>query len=271
MTSYATAWNKWSSLIESGARDVSLSMLENADIAPGQHVLDVATGVGEPALTAAHRVGPGGYVLGIDISPEMLSFAQKRAKKAALQNIKFEVMDANSLNIPAGIFDAVLCRWGLMFVDDLVATLCQLHSVLKSEGRISISVWASADEVPSLSLAARVVHDTLGLPAPNEGAKTAFALSDVCTLSKALKAAGFDQVVVKRIPVNFNFTSPQDYVAYRREVSTPLVAAMAGHSENDQALAWQAVARSVESYRNDTGAIHMRNWAFSVSATRNHR
>jgi SAM-dependent methyltransferase len=77
-------------------------------------------------------------------------------------------MDANDLKIPVGIFDAVLCRWGLMFVDDLVATLCQLHSVLKSGGRISISVWASADEVPSLSLAARVVHDTLGLPAPNE-------------------------------------------------------------------------------------------------------
>jgi hypothetical protein len=49
MTDYATAWNKWFSLIESGARDVSLSMLENADIAPGHHVLDVATGVGEPA------------------------------------------------------------------------------------------------------------------------------------------------------------------------------------------------------------------------------
>ena len=181
MTDYATAWKKWFSLIESEARDVSLSMLENADIAPGHHVLDVATGIGEPALTAAHRVGPDGHVLGIDISSEMLSFAKGRAKKAALRNIKFEVMDANDLKIPVGIFDAVLCRWGLMFVDDLVATLCQLHSVLKSGGRISTSVWASADEVPSLSLAARVVHDTLGLPAPNEGAKTAFALSDIDT------------------------------------------------------------------------------------------
>jgi ubiquinone/menaquinone biosynthesis C-methylase UbiE len=268
MTNYATAWNKWFSLIESGARDVSLSMLENADIASGHHVLDVATGVGEPALTAAHRVGPEGHVLGIDISPEMLSFAQERAKKAALHNIKFEVMDANALNIPAGEFDAVLCRWGLMFVDDLVATLSQLHSVLKPGGRISISVWASADEVPSLSLAARVVHDALGLRAPNEGAKSAFALSDVHTLSKALKTAGFGQVIIKRVPVNFRFESPQDYVTYRREVSTPLVAAMAGHSEHDQALAWQAVVRSVESYRHTTGKIHMDNWAFSISATR---
>jgi SAM-dependent methyltransferase len=269
MTDYATAWNKWFSLIECGARDVSLSMLENADIATGHHVLDVATGIGEPALAAAHRVGPGGHVLGIDISSEMLSFAQGRAKKAALHNIKFEVMDANDLNIPVGKFDAVLCRWGLMFVDDLVATLRQLHSVLKPGGRISTSVWASADEAPSLSLAARVVHDTLGLPAPNEGAKTAFALSDVDTLSNALKTAGFDQVAVKRVPVNFKFTSPQDYVTYRREVSTPLVTAMAGHSENDQALAWQAVARSVESYRHATGKIHMDNWALSISATRN--
>ena len=177
-------------------------------------------------------------------------------------------MDANSLDIPAGKFDAVLCRWGLMFVDDLDATLRQLHSVLKSGGRISISVWATADEVPSLSLAARVVHNTLELPAPNEGAKSAFALSDVNTLSKALSNAGFDQVVVKRIPVIFKFTSPEDYIAYRREVSTPLLAAMAGHNEYDQALAWQAIARAVESYRSADGSIQMSNSAFCISATR---
>ncbi len=125
------------------------------------------------------------------------------------------------------------------------------------------------EETTTLSLAARVVHRTLGLTAPNEGADSAFALSDVHTLSKALKTAGFDQVVVKRVPVNFKFVSPQDYVTYRREVSTPLVTAMAGHSENDQALAWQAVVRLVESYRHATGKIHMDNWAFSISATRN--
>lgn len=268
MTNYATAWNKWFSLIEGGARDLTLSMLEHAVIAPGQHVLDVATGIGEPALTAADRVGPDGHVLGIDISSEMLSFAKDRAKEAVLENIKFRVMDANSLDIPAGTFDAVLCRWGLMFVDDLDATLRQLHSVLKTGGRISISVWASADEVPSLSLAARVVHDTLELSAPNEGAKSAFALSDVKALSKALSAAGFDQVVVKRIPVNFKFTSPEEYVTYRREVSTPLRAAMAGHNEDDQALAWQAVACALESYRSADGTIHMSNSAFCISATR---
>lgn len=268
MTNYATAWSKWFPLIESGARDLTLSMLEHAVIAPGQHVLDVATGVGEPALTAADRVGPDGHVLGIDISSEMLSFAKNRAEEAVLNNIKFKVMDANSLDIPAGKFETVLFRWGLMFVDDLDATLRQLHSVLKSGGRISISVWASADEVPSLSLAARVVHDTLKLPAPNEGTKSAFALSDVKTLSKALSAAGFDQVAVKRIPVNFKFTSPEDYVAYRREVSTPLLAAMVGHNGDDQTLAWQAVARAVESYRSADGTIHMSNLAFCISATR---
>ena len=248
---------------------MTLSMLENADIAPGQHILDLATGIGEPALTAADRVGPDGHVLGIDISSEMLSFAKDRAKKAGLHNIKFKIMDANSLNIPVGIFDAVLCRWGLMFVDDLVATLRQLFSVLKSGGQISISVWSTADEVPSLSLAARVAHAFLGLPAPNEGAKSAFALSDPHTLSKALKAAGFDQVAVNRIPVNFEFASPENYITYRREVSTPLVEAMAGHNENDQTLAWQAVAHAVESYRNAAGRIHMGNSAFCISATRN--
>jgi ubiquinone/menaquinone biosynthesis C-methylase UbiE len=54
-------------------------LVELAEIISGQQVLDVATGIGEPAMTAAKKVGANGRVLATDISPQMLSIAEKRA------------------------------------------------------------------------------------------------------------------------------------------------------------------------------------------------
>ena len=62
--------------IERGTEGVSRRLVELAEIKPGSKVLDIATGIGEPALTAANHVGKNGHVLATDISPQMLSFAK---------------------------------------------------------------------------------------------------------------------------------------------------------------------------------------------------
>lgn len=242
-------------------------MLEGANIVAERRVLDLATGIGEPALTAAERVGPDGRVLGVDISADMLDIARERAERASLTNAEFRVMDAEAL-VLSETFDAVLCRWGLMFVDDLGGTLRRVRAVLGRGGRLAVSVWASADETPSLGLAERVAHHALGLPPPDEGAKTPFALCDVAALVGSLEDAGFDEVVHQRIPVVFEFASPEDFVAYRRELSIRFAAAMTGQSENDQQAARQAAVRAVEAYRSLEGTIRMENWAYCVFAKR---
>ena len=87
-------------------------------------VLDIATGIGEPAITAANRVGQNGHVLATDISPQMLSVAKQRAISLGLQNvIEFKDGDIETIELPSSMFDAVLCRWGLMFLPDLKAGL----------------------------------------------------------------------------------------------------------------------------------------------------
>jgi SAM-dependent methyltransferase len=268
MTDYATAWNKWFPVIEGGARDLSLCMLNSAGIAPGHRVLDLATGIGEPALSAAQQVGPDGFVLGVDNSTKMLTFARDRAKQLDLHNVEFKVMDADNLDIPSGEFDVVLCRWGVMFFNDLGTTMAQLRSALKPGGYLSIAVWASADEVPSLSLAARIVHHKLGLQPPNEGAHTAFAHGDTSDLLMALESAGYSEVNQQRVSVNYEFDSPLDYVNYRQDVSTTLNRGLSGHRKIEQSRAWQAVEYAVEAYRSPAGTIRMENWAYNVSARR---
>ena len=74
----ANNWQKWRKTIERGAK-VSRRLLELAEIKPGSKVLDIATGIGEPAITAANQVDNSGHVLATDISSQRLSLAIQRA------------------------------------------------------------------------------------------------------------------------------------------------------------------------------------------------
>ncbi len=87
----AIAWQKWWTIIEKNAQELSDRLVELSNIQPGSKVLDVATGIGEPAITAAKKMSNtgGGHVLAIDLSSQMLSVAKQRASSCGLQNIEF--------------------------------------------------------------------------------------------------------------------------------------------------------------------------------------
>ena len=81
----AAGWQAWWETLERGAQKVSDKIVELAEIEPGHKVLDIATGIGEPAVTAARRVKPHGKVLATDISPQMLLIARTRSKSLGLE------------------------------------------------------------------------------------------------------------------------------------------------------------------------------------------
>ena len=194
----AAGWDKWFHVIEGGAQALSERMIELAGIGPGRHVLDIATGIGEPAVSAARRVGPEGAVLAVDLSPDMLAYGRQRAERLGFANITFREMDAQALDMPEAAFDAVLCRWGLMFVDDLVATLAGIRRCLKPGGRLVAAIWGPAEGVPGVGLGARVIHRHLRMGPPSEGAKTPFAFSDVAAFERRVAGAGFESVAELR-------------------------------------------------------------------------
>jgi ubiquinone/menaquinone biosynthesis C-methylase UbiE len=75
----AAGWQEWWETFENGAKTVSDRLVELAEIKAGNQVLDLATGTGEPALTAAKKLaGSEGHVLATDISPQMLAIAKQR-------------------------------------------------------------------------------------------------------------------------------------------------------------------------------------------------
>lgn len=142
--SVANNWQKWWKTIERCAEKFSRRLIELAEIKPGSIVLDIATGIGEPAVTAANLVGKNGHVLATDTSPQMLSVAKQRAISLNLQNlIEFKEGDIETIDFPSSTFNAVLCRFGLMFLPDLKTGLSNVYRSLVEGGHFAAAVWSS--------------------------------------------------------------------------------------------------------------------------------
>jgi ubiquinone/menaquinone biosynthesis C-methylase UbiE len=118
-----------------------LALLARAAMRPGEHVIDVACGTGLVTFDAAHAVGAGGRVVGVDLSGKMIDAARLRATQGELRHVSFARMDAETLALPDASFDVALCALGLMYVPDPLQAVREMRRVLRPGGRIGIAVW----------------------------------------------------------------------------------------------------------------------------------
>jgi SAM-dependent methyltransferase len=213
----AQGWKQWWPTFERAAQGVNDRLVELGGARAGQRVLDIATGSGEPALTAARAVGQSGHVVAVDMSAGMLAIAKERIDSAGLKNVELVESDAESLVLDAHSFDAVLCRWGLMFMPDLDGLLQRLHRALIPGGRIATAVWSSADKVPLCGLARDAIRRITGVvPPPN--APDPLKLADTSILDRALVGAGFRDVSIERLTVTFEFASADAFADFRSAI-----------------------------------------------------
>src|SRR5688500_18134055 len=111
----APYWEKHRTAIERMFDPITQHLIESAGIRPGDTVLDVATGPGEPALGIAKFTGPRGQVCGVDAVPAMVEAARREASHRGLNNVRFDVASAEALPFEKNTFDAVVSRFGVMF------------------------------------------------------------------------------------------------------------------------------------------------------------
>ena len=264
----AAGWRKWWPSFEQGPQHLSDRLVELSDVQPGQSVLAIATGIGEPAVTAAHRVGPTGYVLATDQAPQMLAIARERAAELGLQQIEFLELDAESLDLTDSTFDAVLCRWGLMFLPDLAQALAGMYRLLIPGGRLAASVWDVPANVPIISLAMQVARQVLQVPPPPAGTPGPFSLSDSTALKQVLTQIGFTDVRSERLTLTFEFKSAEEYARRPRDIAAPLIALLADHSTERQAEVWRAIEDAARQYAMADGSIRMPNETICVVGRR---
>ncbi|MBF6331913.1 class I SAM-dependent methyltransferase [Nocardia transvalensis] len=260
-----TNWNAisegWMSCLgdfETGGAPVTARLLELGGVKPGHRVLDVGTGIGEPALSAAAVVGPTGKVTGIDLAPDMI--ARARARAHDVDNVEFVVGDVESLEFPAASFDVVLSRWGLMFAVDRVETFRTLARVLVPGGVLAAAVWAMPwSDVPMMSLGFQVLSTRLELPPASPGAPGPFSMGDPQTVGSELAEAGFDEVEVTASQAPFVLESPERYIEFNKVVSPPGLKDMLRQrfGSEDDPDTWAAVGKAVEPYRTSAGRISL--------------
>ena len=262
----ADGWHKWWPVIERTMQPVSDRLLDLARVQTAHRVLDVATGIGEPAITAARRVGSTGRVLAIDQASRMLAIGRDRAEQMGIANVEFREMDAETLDLPTQSFDAILCRCGLMFLPNLREALAQMRQLLVPGGWLAAAVWGEAAKVPLLSLPMSVVQRELAPPPPPPGTPGPFNLSDRSTLEQAFVDANFTQVETETLTVTSEMSSAEDFVQQTRDISAPLATMLAQFSEEKQLAVWQGIAEAVSGFSGPDGTIRMENETILVAA-----
>jgi SAM-dependent methyltransferase len=268
--SVAEGWKDWWEHIEKGAQKLSQRLIELAEIKRGQRVLDIATGIGEPSITAAKVVGTDGHVLATDISRQMLAIAKERATLLRLQDIiEFKESDAENLDLPNSSFDAALCRWGLMLFPNLDAAIRKIYSSLVSGGRFAAAVWADATKVPIISLATRVIGSQVQISAPPPGVPNPFSLADTNKLENSLARAGFRDIHIDTVIVTFEFESGEDYCRHCQAVSASDRIALSKETRERKEDVWRKVAEeAARNYGSANGLIKMDNESVCIVGTR---
>ncbi len=194
--------------------EVSETVVAQAQIAPGDRVLDIACGTGNAALKAAAL---GAQVTGVDLAPRLVLVASERARAAGLE-ARFVPGDAQELPIADASADVALSVFGLIFAPDQRRVAAEVARVLAPGGRALITAWiregALAESGAAMARArSRVQRAPAGEPTPG---RTPVDWGDAQTV-RELFAAHPVSVDVAPASVPFVAVSPEAYTAEQAE------------------------------------------------------
>jgi ubiquinone/menaquinone biosynthesis C-methylase UbiE len=191
--SVAELWRRYDAMEARLSAPLSERMLELARLGPGMRVLDMATGRGEPAIRAAHRVGPSGVVIGIDTSASMLAMAAERAEREGISNLTLRAADAASPgSLPGPAFDAALCRWGLTYMEKPGEALLEARKRLAQDARLVLAVWAEPERTPYFTLPRQLLGKWRQVPPLALDRPGTFRYASPDALEAELVAQGFE-------------------------------------------------------------------------------
>lgn len=264
----APAWERWYTFQESHARRVNEWLCRSTSLSAGKTVLDLACGSGEPSLTAARFVRPGGTVIATDIAPEMVEAVRRRAAADGVDNIEARVMDIAHIDLPDAAVDAVTCRWGYMFCPDLRRSLDESRRVLRVGGRLGLAVWSAPTENPWLGAFVNVLNQVApSSTPPDPDALGPFRLADRARLDDLLRGAGFADHSIDTANFSFDFDSPEQWWEFVFDIAAPIRTRVLSLDESGQERVKQLVLAHADAFEA-RGKIRLPAQNFCAVASR---
>ena len=249
-------WAKYQSEMDRNLADATAGVLKLSAPQPGENVLDIGCGAGETAWRIAEMVGPGGKILGVDISQPLLAQAQGHAKA---KNVRFEEADASTYPFKPE-FDLIFSRFGVMFFDDPIAAFTNIRKAAAKDGRLAFVCWrpVAENEWTMLPMAAAKPH----LPeqaAPDPFAPGPFAFADSQRVKSILTKAGFRDVTIEKLDGVMDLGPSAEHAGFQMTNLGPVSRALRDESDATRAKVLEAVtaafAKSQKPGQNITPGI----------------
>ena len=193
----ARVWSTQYDAIDRQFAPLAEALIDAAAPQSGERVLDIGCGSGTTVMALANAVGPDGKVLGLDIAETSVAAAQQRIAESGLRQADVRLGDAGAVDLPAGGFDLLFSRFGVMFFDDPVPAFAHLRSALAPTGRLVCMAWRSPAENLWATEPFAVVREFLP-PQPRPGPEDPgqFAFADPARVRRILEGAGFRDIAL---------------------------------------------------------------------------
>ncbi|ENO91024.1 type 11 methyltransferase [Thauera sp. 28] len=247
--------------------DLAAALLDAAALAPGQRVLDLASGPGLLARDAALRVAPAGTVLATDIAEGMLAEGARRCGEHAKAPC-FAATDAEHLCLADASVDRVLAGLALFIFPQPERALAEMHRVLVPGGQIALSVWGTRETVPLIHRA----QDTIArlLPPPKVARPSVFRYGKPEVLAQTLSAAGFINVDIRTCTFSCHFDSAEAYWQAFLDLAGGAAEALGRLPQATQEALQAAVADELADHRcsDDRGGYLLQAHTLIATATR---
>ena len=218
----AGAWGAHRAVIQAAAEPVSHWLVDAIDPQPGHRVLELAAGPGDTGFLAAELIAPGGTLISSDAVGEMVEQARARAQQLGIENVEFQTIDAEWIDLPTAALDGVLARWGYMLVTDPATALGETRRVLRPGGRVALAAWAGPADNPWASAPTAELVAMGAIEEPDLDEPNMFAFRDPRRIEQLLQDAGFTDIVIEQIPIVFSFAGLDDWWDTQLDISTSL-------------------------------------------------
>jgi len=156
-----------------------------ADLKPGETVVDLGSGAGFDCFLAARQVGPSGRVIGVDMTPQMITKARANAHKDGYDNVEFRLGEIEHLPVADASVDVIISNCVINLSPDKANVFAEAFRVLRPGGRLAISDVVAFAKIPD-----EVRDDLALLSSCVSGAE------DVGVVEQLLRGSGFEKVLV---------------------------------------------------------------------------